>query len=219
MRRKIIGAAIVAVGLLICCVPLLLSNCTQQEFSTVISSYDNDVSNRTDTSLKEDIDAAEKYNKKLVNGVDEADENGSNYYDLLSYGSDGAIGYISVPKVGINLPIYHGTSDAVLAIGAGHMENTSLPIGGKSTHSVIVGHTGLSYAMFDGLHNLIAGDEFYITVQNKKLTYRVIDTRKVLPNDTDYTEIVPGKDLVTLVTCYPNGVNSHRLLVQGERVN
>lgn len=216
MRRKIIGTSIVAVGLLISCVPLLLSNCTQQEFSTVISNYDNDVSDKTDTSLKEDVVAAEKYNQKIANGVD---DNTDNYYDLLSYGSDGAIGYISVPKVGINLPIYHGTSDAVLAIGAGHMENTSLPIGGKSTHSVIVGHTGLSYAMFDGLHNLSDGDEFYITVQNRKLTYRVVEMRKVLPTETDYTEIVPGKDLVTLVTCYPSGVNSHRLLVQGERVN
>lgn len=215
MRRKIIGAAIVALGLLICCVPLLLSNCTQQEFSKAISNYDNDMSNKTDTSLKEDFDASEKYNQKIANGVD---DNTGNYYDLLSYGSDGAIGYISVPKVGINLPIYHGTSDAVLAIGAGHMENTSLPIGGKSTHCVIVGHTGLSYAMFDGLHNLSDGDEFYITVQNRKLTYRVVEMRKVLPTETNYTEIIPGKDLVTLVTCYPSGVNTHRLLVKGERV-
>lgn len=218
MRRKVIGSIIVIVGLLVCCVPILLSSHTQQEFSTVISSYDNDVSDKTGTSLKEDMDAAEDYNQKLVNGVN-TDENSGNYYNLLSYDENGMIGYISIPKVNINLPIYHGTSDYTLALGAGHMENTSLPIGGKSTHSVIVGHTGLSYAMFDGLHDLSVGDVFYITVQNKTLKYRVYKTLKVLPNETDYTDIVPGKDLVTLVTCYPSGVNSHRLLICGERTN
>lgn len=218
MRRKIIGVAIVALGLLICCVPLLLSKSTQQEFSTVVTNYNKNVSDKSDKKLLDDMDAAEKYNYMISNGVDD-DNSAGNYYNLLSYGTDGVIGYISVPKVDINLPIYHGTSDAVLAIGAGHMENTSLPIGGESTHSVIVGHTGLSYAMFDGLHNLAAGDEFYITVQDKTLTYRVIATRKVLPTETNYTEIIPGRDLVTLVTCFPNGVNSHRLLVEGERIN
>lgn len=218
MRRKIIGVAIIALGLLICCVPLVLTNCNQREFSTVVTNYDKNVSDKSDKDLEQDKDAAEKYNYMIANGVDD-DNSAGNYYNLLSYGTDGVIGYISVPKVDINLPIYHGTSDAVLAIGAGHMENTSLPIGGESTHSVIVGHTGLSYAMFDGLHNLAAGDEFYITVQDKTLTYRVIATRKVLPTETNYTEIIPGRDLVTLVTCFPNGVNSHRLLVEGERIN
>lgn len=217
MRRKIIGVAIVAIGVLICCVPFLLSNCTQQEYSTVISEYNKDVSGKTDKEIDTDIEAAEQYNQKIRSGV--ADEKGGNYYNMLSYGTDGVIGYISVPKAGINLPIYHGTSEDVLSKGAGHMENTSLPIGGAGTHSVIVGHTGLSYAMFDGLHNLNIDDNFYITVQNRTLTYKVVKTMRVLPNETDYTEIVPGEDLVTLVTCFPLGINSHRLLVRGLRID
>lgn len=225
MHRKVIGIAIIIFGLCIACFPFLLSNCNKQEFNAVISNYDNVISEKSDEEKQEDMLLAGEYNKLISSGTidsndDTYDSDTTNYYSLLAYGDGGEIGYISIPKVGINLPIYHGTSDAVLSKGAGHMVNTSLPIGGASTHSVIVGHTGLSYAMFDGLHELVVGDKFYITIQDKTLTYQVVETLKVLPNETDYTVIVPGKDLVTLVTCFPfaTGGNSHRLLVCGERI-
>ncbi len=217
MRRKVIAGALILVGIILFSVPFLFSQTTQQDHNTTIEHYDNVISDLSDTEKADDIAAAENYNQIISTGTETVSN--ENYYNLLSYGDGGEIGYISIPKVGIDLPIYHGTTEEILAKGAGHMENTSLPIGGENTHSVIVGHTGLTYRMFDGLHDLVEGDMFYITVQDQTLEYRISGIYTVLSNATDYTAIVPGKDLVTLVTCFPFGINSHRLLVQGERVN
>lgn len=215
--KKIIGIAIVAIGAIICCIPFLLSACTQQGFDSVISSYDSYIKEQSKNDMKKDIADAEEYNEQVATGIIK-DNNNNNYYNLLSYGDDGVMGYISVPSVNINLPIYHGTSDEILAKGAGHMENTSLPIGGKNTHTVISGHTGLSYKMFDGLHDVTLGDYFYITIQDKVLKYKITNILKTTPYDTKYIKIVKDKDLATLVTCHPYGFTNQRLLVQGERV-
>lgn len=212
MRRKVIGFSIIIFGLCIACLPFLLSNCTQQEFSHIIGNYNETVDEQSDTQLDDDMNAANEYNKIISSGI--GDE--QNYYDLLSYGDESTIGYITIPKLEITLPIYHGTSDEVLSKGVGHMQGSSLPIGGASTHSVLVGHTGLSYEIFDRLTDLKQGDKFYITVQDRKLEYSVVDKAVVEPDNTDYGDIVSGKDYVTLVTCYPLGINSHRLLVTGE---
>lgn len=131
----------------------------------------------------------------------------------------GCLGYIDIPKINVYLPIYEGTSDEVLLQGIGHLKNTSLPIGGKSTNSVLVGHTGITAkTFFDDLDDMKLGDEFYIYVLEDVLKYKVIDLKVVLPNDTENIKSVDKADLVTLVTCTPKYVNSHRLLVIGERV-
>lgn len=211
--RIIAGAVIIIVGLVICGIPFLLSNCAQQEFDDIITSYESDISDKTDEELSDDIKAANQYNRQLASGV--VGDDGTNYYDLLSYGTEGMIGYISIPKISVNLPIYHGTTDEVLAKGIGHMENTSLPIGGKSTHSVLVGHTGLSYEIFDNLKNLNDGDVFYVTVQDTTRSYRVISKQKVSATDTESVNIIRDKELVSLVTCV-QGLGNERLVVTGE---
>ena len=205
MRKgRIIGIVCIIIGAAVAVSPFVVNRIFGDKFNSIIDQY------IADTDGDKDFSKAEEYNRLISNGED----TDVNYYDALSFGDEGMIGYISVPKVNINLPIYHGTSDSVLAKGVGHMKNTSLPIG----HAVLVGHTGLSYEMFDRLSEIVKGDKFIITVQNRKLTYKVDRIIKVLPSDTQYTEIVPKKDYVTIVTCVSDGgINARRLLVRGER--
>ena len=130
------------------------------------------------------------------------------------------MGYIDIDRIGVELPIYHTVEEDVLQIGAGHLEGTSLPVGGKSTHCVLSGHRGLPSAkLFTDLDELEIGDEFYITVLNRKLTYRIDQIKTVLPSETDDLQIVSGKDYCTLMTCTPYGINTHRLRLSGVRVN
>ncbi|WP_366180850.1 class C sortase [Actinomyces timonensis] len=142
------------------------------------------------------------------------------YQEYLSQlNLDEAMGRIVIPSIHSDLPIYHGTQSDTLAKGVGHLFGTSLPIGGASTHSVLTGHTGLGTAtLFDHLTDLKKGDSFYVFVLGKTLKYEVADIRVVLPSETESLNQVPGRDLVTLITCTPYGVNTHRLLVTGERV-
>lgn len=129
------------------------------------------------------------------------------------------MGQIQVPSVGINLPIYHGTFDDSLQRGTGHLYGSSLPVGGESSHTVITGHTGLqNMTLFDHLDQVKTGDEIYLNVYNRQMKYKVFDIRVVVPSDTERLRRVAGQDLITLVTCTPYGINSHRLLVTGQRV-
>lgn len=140
------------------------------------------------------------------------------YNKLLNYNSQGVMGFLEIPAIKVKLPIYHGTSNSVLEKGAGHLEGTSLPVGGESTHSILTGHTGLNKAkLFTDLTSVQKGDLFFITILNQKLAYVVDDINVVLPEDTSKLQIIEGKDYVTLVTCTPYGVNDHRLLVRGAR--
>lgn len=142
-----------------------------------------------------------------------------NYLSILNGQNDEIEGYVSVPEYGINLPIYHGTAEGSLSQGAGQLYGTSFPVGGPSTRSVICGHTGVVYAMlFTRLMQMKVGNLFYINVLGRTLVYKVVNIKIILPTDVDAIKIVPGEDLVTLLTCYPYGINTHRLLVTGERV-
>lgn len=142
-----------------------------------------------------------------------------NYLEVLNVAGDGVMGSIRIPKIHVNLPIYHGCGDDVLQKGAGHIEQTHLPIGGESTHCILSGHRGLPHAeMFTRLDELEAGDQFYISVLDAVLAYEVDQINVVLPEDLEKIAAVDGEDLVTLVTCTPYGVNTHRLLVRGHRV-
>ena len=148
-----------------------------------------------------------------------SDEQKVAYDELLNIGGNGVMGYIEIPSIGVSLPVYHGTDEAVLQIAIGHLEWTSLPVGAESTHSVVSGHTGLPSAkLFTNLNQLTAGDTFLFRILDETLTYEVDQIKIVLPHETDDLLIQDGKDLCTLVTCTPYGVNSHRLLVRGHRV-
>ena len=141
------------------------------------------------------------------------------YNSILNVSGSGIMGYISIPKLGVELPLYHGTSAEVLNIACGHLEGTSLPIGGENTHCVLSAHRGLPHArLFTDLDKMELGDTFQITVLNQTVTYQVDQIKIVRPNEVDDIQIVPGEDLCTLLTCTPYGINSHRLLVRGTRI-
>lgn len=143
----------------------------------------------------------------------------SDYNEILNPGKNGIMGYISIPKLGVEIPIYHGISAEVLNIACGHLEGTSLPIGGESTHTVLSAHRGLPHAkLFTELDKMEIGDTFTITVLNQTITYQVDQIKVVLPNETNDVLITKGEDLCTLITCTPYGINSHRLLVRGTRI-
>ena len=173
------------------------------------------------------IKQAERYNKSLTENViisdpfaeTASDKLGAKYSEVFNVNENGLICYIDIPKINVYLPVYHGTSEDVLSKYAGHLQNTSIPIGGKSTHAVISAHSAYpGQSFFDYLTDLEDGDEFYIHVLSRTLKY-VVDQRKVvLPEETQDLRIVSGKDYVTLITCTPYSINTHRLLVRGKRV-
>ena len=141
------------------------------------------------------------------------------YNQILNVSGTGVMGYITIEKLGVELPLYHGTSDSVLNIACGHMEGTSLPIGGKSTHSVLSAHRGLPHAkLFTDLDKMEVGDVFTITILDRIMTYQVDQIKVVNPNEIDEVHIIDGEDHCTLLTCTPDGINSHRLLVRGTRI-
>ena len=141
------------------------------------------------------------------------------YQNELNFSADGAMGYITIEKINVSLPIYHGTSEAILQTSIGHVDWTSLPVGGANTHAVLSGHRGLPSAkLFSDLDKLVEGDRFSVSVLNEMMTYEVDQIRIVEPSDVSDLQIVPGMDYCTLVTCTPYGINSHRLLVRGHRV-
>ncbi len=170
---------------------------------------------------------AEDYNKSLLNDIvltdpfDEAayEAIGANYPNTFNVNDEGLICYIDIPKINVYLPVYHGTSAEVLERGAGHLDNTAFPIGGESTHSVISAHSAFpTETFFDYLTDLEPGDAFYIHVLDRTLKYEVDDINIVLPNDTTKLYTIRGEDHVTLLTCTPYSINTHRLLVRGKRV-
>lgn len=167
------------------------------------------------------FDEADKYNKDLSALSSPLFNYGElqNYEEILNIAGNGVMGYVTIPKLGVELPLYHGISAEVLNIACGHLEGTSLPIGGESTHSVLSAHRGLPHAkLFTELDKMEIGDTFTITVLDRTVTYQVDQIKVVRPNETDDVQIVPGEDLCTLLTCTPYGVNSHRLLVRGTRI-
>ncbi len=194
----------------------------EQHMSRAVASYQETVSSMSEEDYSSYLAAAEKYNESLLSAQDRWDANDSvnaSYDSLLVLPGTDIMGYLSIPSIDVQLPIYHGTDAAVLQVGVGHLEGSSLPIGGKGTHAVLSGHTGLSSArLLTDLDKLTEGDTFTITVLNETLTYEVDQILVVLPEEMDSLAIDPDEDYVTLVTCTPYGVNSHRLLVRGHRI-
>ena len=187
-----------------------------------IATYAENVAALDNASYDAIWDAARQYNRNLCSRSNSfllSEEQKAEYESLLDISGQGVMGYIEIPEIDVSLPIYHGTEDPVLQVAVGHLEWTSLPVGGKSTHCVLSGHRGLPSAkLFTNLDQLIEGDTFTIRVLDEVLTYEVYQILIVEPEDVSALEIIPGRDLCTLVTCTPYGINTHRLLVRGHRV-
>lgn len=238
---RIITIVLLIAAIAVACFPLALQFESDRNLAATTTTTAKEVAGWPYPQAKDKLTAARAYNKKLAesgqpilgeavdpfsaaqggsqaSGEDSASKKDKEYQSLLNTGN-GVMGAIKVPKQSINLPIYHGTSEEALASGAGHLYGTSLPVGGKSTHSVITGHRGLVEAlMFTRLDEVKEGDFFYIEVMGETLGYKVDRISVILPDDTSKLKIVPGEDRVTLMTCTPYGVNTHRLLISGHRV-
>ena len=190
--------------------------------SRAIASYAEQVANIDNDIYARLWEDARAYNQTLVgkqNRFQISEEERETYESLLNVGGNGIIGYIEIAKIGCSLPIYHGTDEGVLQIAVGHIEGTSLPTGGESTHCVVSGHRGLPSAkLFTDLDKLIPGDTFVLRVLDETMTYEVDQILIVEPHELAALEIEEGKDYCTLVTCTPYGINTHRLLVRGHRV-
>ncbi len=202
----------------------IVSNYVNQKYaSKIYTEYEEMIQNVDDTSLKDARRLAEQYNNALapVSAYEQESlsEASQNYDTLLNMGGNGIMGYVEIPSIQVNLPIYHGTDSETLERGIGHLLGSSLPIGGASTHSVLSGHSGLAgQKMFTDLLQVKEGDVFYLHVLGETLAYQVVSLNTVLPYDTSLLGITPGADLCTLITCTPLAVNTHRLLVTGERI-
>lgn len=222
----IISIIFIILGVGIFLYPSISNYFAEKNHVDIIRKYDDLIVKIDEENLNKEKEKARIYNENLSGDpVHDPFVIGSgyalpeNYKEVLNVGDDGVMGYVEIPKISVYLPIYHGTSDDVLEKGVGHIQNTSVPIGGKSAHSVLTGHTGLPNAeLFTRLDELGIGDIFYIHVLDDVLTYKVFETKVILPDKIDELQILNGKDYITLVTCTPYGVNSHRLLVKAERV-
>ena len=190
--------------------------------SRAIASYAESVSHMTAADYERMWLDASAYNQTLLgkaNPFAVSEEDWPEYEALLNIAGDGIMGYIEIPKINCSLPIYHGTGEAVLQIAVGHIQGSSLPVGGTSTHCVLSGHRGLPSAkLFSDLDDLVEGDTFVLRVLNETLTYQVDQIRIVLPSELGELSIVQGQDYCTLVTCTPYGINTHRLLIRGKRI-
>ncbi len=213
---------ILVVGLSLMLYPSFSNWWNEAHQSRAIAAYSQEVSKLDENRYDELWQQAWEYNRSLV-GRENAylldDSQKAEYERLLDVSGMGIMGYIEIPSLKVSLPIYHGTEESVLQVAVGHLEWTSLPVGGESTHCVLSGHRGLPSAkLFTDLDRLVVGDRFRLGVLDQVLTYEVDQILIVEPQDTEALLIEEGKDLCTLVTCTPYGINTHRLLVRGHRV-
>ncbi len=186
-----------------------------------ISGYVTAVEDLSVQEREDMLNAARAYNETLENGVDFdlTEEEYAAYENLLNIGGTGIMGYVQISAIGVNLPVYHSVDEGVLQIAVGHIPGSSLPVGGERTHAVLSGHRGLPSAkLFSDLDQMVEGDTFTLNVMDQTITYMVDQIRIVLPEETDDLAIQAGRDYCTLVTCTPYGVNTHRMLVRGRRI-
>lgn len=217
----ILIAALLA-GALLLLYPTISDYWNSLHQSRAIASYAEQVADLDDNMYEQLWADARAYNETLGSSTSRfvmTDEQKKVYDALLNIAGNGVMGYIEIPKIKCNLPIYHGTDESVLQIAIGHVQGSSLPVGGAGTHCVLSGHRGLPRAkLFTDIDQLTEGDVFLLRVLDETLTYEVDQIRTVLPDELDDLAIEEGKDYCTLVTCTPYGINSHRLLVRGHRV-
>lgn len=228
MRKKnskistIILLVILLVGLSVMLYPIISDWWNSRTQSRAIETYNKKVSEMNKEDFEDIFRKAEEYNDRLcsLSAPFKDYNNVSGYENILDITGTGIMGYVTIPVIGVDLPIYHGTSAEVLNIAVGHLQGSTLPVGGTDTHAVISAHRGLPSAkLFSDLDDLTEGDTFTITVLNEVFTYEVDKILIVKPEDIDDLAVIPGGDYVTLMTCTPYGINSHRLLVRGKRTD
>ena len=207
--------------------PVISNFYNQRHQSQIHTQYEAVVEQTDDSELIRARELAQQYNEAIQPGSRPDDaysrdailEASRNYEDQLNLAGDGIMGYVEIPLIRVNLPIYHGTASETLDVGIGHLLGSSLPVGGESTHSVLTAHSGMAgQKMFSDIDQLEEGDVFYLQILSETLAYQVDAIHVVLPHDTTYLGITQGEDQCTLVTCTPFGVNTHRLLVRGSRI-
>ena len=215
-------ALTVLIGAVLFTIYPLVSNAVNDKYASVVRTrYTEELKEMDSESIEEEWTKAAQYNRSLqpVSFSKEALAIAAADYDsLLDMDGSGLMGFLEIPAIQVTIPIYHGTAEETLQKGIGHLAGSALPVGGESTHCVLTGHSGVAgNRLLSDLDQLTTGDEFYLHILNETLAYRVSEINTVLPYETDLLQQVPGKDLCTLVTCTPYGVNTHRLLVRGER--
>ena len=230
MKRKILTLVLSAILFLLSLgltlYPVISNYVNQKYASEIHTAYQEVIEQADDTALLEARAAAVSYNKTITPGsiTEEAYSQeallaaSENYDSQLNIGGAGIMGYVEIPKISVNLPIYHGTGNDSLDRGVGHLLGSSLPVGGENTHCILTGHSLASQKMFTDLEQLEVADVFYLNVLGETLAYQVEEVNTVLPHDTSLLGIEDGRDICTLVTCTPYGVNTHRLLVRGTRI-
>lgn len=224
--KDIIRLLVLVVAFAVLLYPTVSSYVNEKNGSKVVSNYDAESVRLSNAEKEKMLEDARAYNKEMLSNIDLIDPFSqgeksldARYESLLNVDGSGMMGYIRIPKIKVEIPIYHGTSESVLQAGVGHFWGTSLPVGGESTHTVLTGHRGLpTKTLFTNMDKLVKGDVFYIKVLDETLAYKVDQILTVLPEETEALSIVPGKDYATLVTCTPYAINTHRLLVRGHRI-
>ena len=224
--KDIIRLLVLFVAFAVLLYPTVSSYVNEKNGSKVVSNYDAESVRLSNAEKEKMLEDAREYNKEMLSNIDLIDpfsQGETNiderYESLLNMDGSGMMGYIRIPKIKVEIPIYHGTSESVLQAGVGHFWGTSLPVGGESTHTVLTGHRGLpTKTLFTNIDKLVEGDVFYIKVLDETLAYKVDQILTVLPEETEALSIVPGQDYATLVTCTPYAINTHRLLVRGHRI-
>ena len=227
MRQKIIPILIVLLGFALLSYPFISNYMFEKSAGSTIKSYEKQAKTYDQKQKDKAFQEAKEYNEDLTKSAvqltdpfkaKKSDGETMIYNNILNLDHSGIMGYLEIPCISVNLPIYHGTDAEILERGVGHLAASSIPVGGKSTHSVLTGHTGLSSAkLFTDLTEMKNDDLFFIHVLDRTLAYKVDQISVVKPEDTEKLQIIEGKDYVTLVTCTPYGVNDHRLLVRGAR--
>lgn len=215
-------ALILATGVGIMAYPTVSEWWNEKHATRAIASYVEQVEQIEDDTRKEMLEKARQYNASLQSGThfNLSEEEYAEYESILDISGTGIMGYIQIPSIHVNLPIYHGTGEEVLQIAAGHIAGSSFPIGGQGTHAVISGHRGLPSAkLFTDLDKLVEGDVFMVSVLEQVITYQIDQIHIVLPEEVADLAIETDKDYMTLVTCTPYGVNTHRMLIRGHRID
>lgn len=225
MKKRLTNILLVIIfliGLSLLLYPTLSDYWNSFHQSRAIANYAESVAQLDDKQYDEILESAREYNSSLIQRagiLSLSEEELEEYNRQLNVSDDGIMGYIEIPSIDVHLPIYHGTEDTVLQVAVGHIEGSSLPVGGVGTHAVLSGHRGLPSAkLFTDLDELVVGDTFIFRILDETLTYEVDQILIVEPQEIEALMIDPEKDLCTLVTCTPYGINSHRLLVRGHRV-
>ncbi len=227
LLKRLTAALIIIGGVAVMAYPFIANEVYENRAQSIVESYEEQVDEMENEEIEAALADAVKYNEELLNANVQLQDpfseeligmDADTYESLLNVNGDGLMGIVKIPRIDVELPIYHTTSSDVLEKGIGHLEGTSLPVGGESTHSVLTGHTGLSNKkLFTDLTELEEGDIFFIKILGQTLAYEVDQILVVEPTELSALEIIEGEDLCTLITCTPYGINSHRLFVRGHR--